>query len=145
MSRKSWTIKADYLLLYIVNKYNQTIINVIIFLTHNFNSITYEMSAVVMIKTGFWAFACYLHNFSSSSRSPLTSHRLTSAELTNHAKTAIFFVKIQINHRAEVSTRASDEINYFYLITRIPCPHLMFISHISMHIFIIFIANVTNR
>lgn len=58
MSRKkSWTIKADYLLLYIVNKYNQTIINVIIFLTHNFNSITYEMSAVVMIKTGFWAFA----------------------------------------------------------------------------------------
>lgn len=43
---RGWAIKEDYLLLYIVNKYDQTIINVIIFLTHNFNSITYEMSAV---------------------------------------------------------------------------------------------------
>lgn len=68
LTAESWTIKADYLLLYIVNKYDQTIINVIIFLTHNFNSITYEMSAVAMIKTGFWAFRwslLYLHNFFS--------------------------------------------------------------------------------
>ena len=50
--------KLDYksrlfIVIYIVNKYDQTIVNVIIFLTHNFNSITYEMSAVAMIKTGF--------------------------------------------------------------------------------------------